>query len=332
MRLIDDISIRSYLTNGKAIDLDAIQLPVFKFFNSKYWNRPDVMKIIPENKRREQQTIYQRVFDKMEPSNCEETYKSKIIPALEEIEKSGLYTANGMEYSKYNPYTLTGRPSNTNQGINYAALNKNDGSRDRFLSRYDSGVLVEFDFDAYHLRLIANLIDYEFPEKSVHDHFGKMYFDTDRFTDEEYQESKKVSFRVLYGGVPKEFESIDYFKDVKNYIFKLWDIYNGKGYIETPIYKRRFYKKNYEEMNPQKLFNYLIQAYETEKNIEVILSIQKFLADKKTKMVLYTYDSLLFDVCPDDGKEIINQLHTLMDKPTKAKYGKNYGDMKPLKL
>ena len=167
MRLADKILIRSYLKDGKAIDLDTIELPVFKFFKSKYWNRPDVEKIIPENKRREQELIYERVYSKMESSETEEIYLNKIIPALEFIESSGLYTANGMEQSKYNPYTLTGRPSNTNNGTNYAALNKDDGSRNRFLSRFDSDVLVEFDFDAYHLRLIANLIEYEFPENRI---------------------------------------------------------------------------------------------------------------------------------------------------------------------
>ena len=323
---------RSYLNNGKAIDLDTIELPVIKFFKSKYWNRPDVDKIIPENKRREQEEVYSRVYSKMNASPTEEHYEKEIIPALRYIEKSGLYTKKAMEYSRYNLWTLTGRPSNTFGGINYAALNKDDGSRSRFESRFDNGVLIEFDFDAYHLRLIANLIDYEFPEKSVHSHLGKMYYDTDNLSDEEYEESKRISFRVLYGGIPKEFENIKYFKNVKTYIFELWDIYNRKGYIETPIYKRKFYKKNYEEMTPQKLFNYQIQAYETEKNIGVILSIQKLLKDKKTKMILYTYDSLLFDVSPADGKEIVGEIHKLMDMPTKAKYGKNYGDMKPLKL
>lgn len=332
MRLVDRIMIRSYLDKGKALDLDTIELPVFKFFRAKYWNRPDVEKIIPFNKKREQETIYERVCLKLPKTHMEDIYENKIFPALRYIEKSGLYTLEGMEHSKYNPYTLTGRPSNTNNGVNYAALNKEDGSRDRFSSRFDSGVLVEFDFDAYHLRLIANLINYDFPEKSVHDHLGKMYYDTDRLTQEEYEESKRISFRVLYGGIPKEFENISYFKNVKNYIFSLWDIYNRKGYMETPIYKRKFYKHNYEEMNPQKLFNYQIQAYETEKNIEVILSLKELLKDKKTKMILYTYDSLLFDVSPADGKEIVAQISKLMDMPTKAKYGKNYGNMKPLKI
>jgi hypothetical protein len=85
-------------------------------------------------------------------------------------------------------------------------------------------------------------------------------------------------------------------------------------------------------MSPQKLFNYLIQAYETEKNIEVMEKIQALLKDRKTKLVLYTYDSFLFDVAPEDGKDLLFELKALMGLPTKSKYGKNYDAMRPLAL
>ena len=52
------------------------------------------------------------------------------------IESSGLNSSKGLEYTQYNPYTSTGRPSNRYNGINYAALNKEDGTRDRFVSRF----------------------------------------------------------------------------------------------------------------------------------------------------------------------------------------------------
>ena len=45
----------------------------------------------------------------------------------------------------------------------------------------------------------------------------------------------------------------------------------------------------------------MIQAYETESNIKKILSIQDYLLDKKTKLVLYGYDSFLFDFSKLDG-------------------------------
>jgi hypothetical protein len=48
-----------------------------------------------------------------------------------------------------------------------------------------------------------------------------------------------------------------------------------------------------------------------------------YLKDKKTKIVLYTYDAFLFDYSEEDGdimKDIINILHY----PTTIKQGKTY--------
>jgi len=73
-----------------------------------------------------------------------------ILKTLYEIERNGLKTYEKIVYSEYNPFTSTGRPSNRFGGLNFAALNKSDGSRKQFISRYNNGVLVEMDFDAYH--------------------------------------------------------------------------------------------------------------------------------------------------------------------------------------
>ena len=94
---------------------------------------------------------------------------------LYQIERNGLKTYEKIIYSEYNPYTSTGRPSNRFGGLNFAALNKSDGSRKQFISRFSNGVLVEMDFDAYHLRLIADKIGYDFPSGSVHEHMSKFY-------------------------------------------------------------------------------------------------------------------------------------------------------------
>ena len=51
-------------------------------------------------------------------------------------------TKDGLVYSEYNPYTTTGRPSNRFGGTNFAALNKTDGSREKYISRFDGGMLV----------------------------------------------------------------------------------------------------------------------------------------------------------------------------------------------
>jgi hypothetical protein len=55
-------------------------------------------------------------------------------------------------YSQYNLWTTTGRPSNSFGSVNFAALPPE--KRKGFVAENDS--LIEFDFDAYHLRLIAD--------------------------------------------------------------------------------------------------------------------------------------------------------------------------------
>ena len=82
---------------------------------------------------------------------------------------------------------------------------------------------------------------------------------------------------------------------------KKWNEINTHNCVYTDIYRRKLLFDNYEDLNRNKLFNYLIQAYETETNIKKILDIQDYLLGKhdgkvkKTKLVLYGYDSFLFD-------------------------------------
>ena len=104
-----------------------------------------------------------------------EYYDQDILEVLSKIESNGLQTTNGMVYTEYNPYTSTGRPSNRFGGMNFAALNKKDGSRKQFISRHKRGTLVEFDFDAYHPRLIGELVEYKFPNGSAHEHLAETY-------------------------------------------------------------------------------------------------------------------------------------------------------------
>lgn len=330
---IKQFCVLSYIKTGKVPELETISTEAHRFYNKLYWNRPDIFDIIPKNKHIERLKLIEarlETFDITEYDKyISEIYENRILPLFESIENNLLYTKNKPEKSKYNLFTTTGRPSNSNGGINYAAINKDDGSRERFVSRYNDGKLVEMDFDAYHIRLIGSLINYKLPSTSVHEYFAKQFYGVENVTKEEYAQSKAMSFQVLYGGVPKELETIEYFSKTKAYIFKLWDTYNYKGYIETPIFKRRLYKANYSDMNPQKLFNYLIQAFETESNICTMEKIMKFLEGKDTKLILYTYDAFLFDV-PSSELKIIKEIKNIMDYPIKIHCGKNYNDMELL--
>ena len=43
-------------------------------------------------------------------------------------------------------------------------------------------------------------------------------------------------------------------------------------------------------MHPQKLMNYVMQSLETSRNILILKEVLRYLKDKKSKIVLYTYD------------------------------------------
>jgi len=224
-------------------------------------------------------------------------------------------------FTNYNVLTLTGRPSNTYDGLNFAAMNKSDGSRKMIESRYDE--LIEFDFDAYHVRLIGKIIGYDFGAESVHEHFSKLY-------NVSYEESKTMTFKYLYGGVPDDIaKTHEFFGKVKKYYTNLWSRFKRDKVLVTDIYKRRI-TLDVKDFYPSKLFNYMIQSLETERNILVLKSLLKKTKDFKSTLVLYHYDSFLFDYNKNDGDKFVEIVQKELQQdgfPVKMKRGKNYDEL-----
>jgi len=78
-------------------------------------------------------------------------------------------------------------------------------------------------------------------------------------------------------------------------------------------------------MNPQKLFNYVLQNLETATNVCILIEINKLLRGKKSKIVLYTYDSFLFDIDESENLEQeINKIFKNKKLQTKTGYGTTY--------
>ena len=238
-------------------------------------------------------------------------------------------------YSQYNYFTTTGRPSNAFRGFNFAAMNKEDGTRAAFCSRFERGALVEMDFDSYHVRLIARLIGYDLPTTSIHDYLGRFYFGTDELTDEQRDESKQITFRLLYGGIDSEFLSIPFFEKVNSFIYSLWAKWKSKGRIETPILKRPITKDMVTNMTANKLFNYYLQAVETEVSVQKLRQVQTLIGTYETAMILYTYDSILFDVPFHEAKALLPQIKHVLEQgnfPVKVKVGDIYDKIKTISL
>jgi hypothetical protein len=142
----------------------------------------------------------------------------------------------------------------------------------------------------------------------------------------DYAKAKEITFKQLYGGIWKEYRELDFFKKVQAYVDDLWDTFNYGGYIECPISKHKFLKSELEDMNPQKLLNYVLQNLETANNVLILWDIFKILRGKNTKLVLYVYDSFLFDVDKTE-KDTIKQIMDVFEKHKlniKTKKGTNY--------
>jgi hypothetical protein len=270
-------------------------------------------------------SIYPETFAEIESAGLQvnDTFK---MPAL---------IKDNRVYSQYNYYTMTGRPSNAYRGFNFAAMNKEDGTRTAFCSRFENGALVEMDFDSYHVRLIARLIGYDLPASSIHDYLGRFYFGVTELTEEQRAESKQITFRLLYGGIDSEFLSIPFFEKVNTFVYDLWAKWKAKGRIETPVLKRPITKDMVKNMTANKLFNYYLQAVETEVSVQKLQQVQHILTAHETVMILYTYDSVMFDVPVTEAKEVLLKVKHILEQgnfPTKCKVGNIYDKLNTISL
>ena len=85
-------------------------------------------------------------------------------------------------------------------------------------------------------------------------------------------------------------------------------------------------------MNPNKVFNYKVQLLETENNIYILDSLLASIEDYSSKLVLYNYDSFLFDFNYEDGLDFLKKVKEILEFgvkfPTKVSMGDNYHMMR----
>jgi hypothetical protein len=328
---IVDVNLLHYIDTNQPLQLENIDTNAHNFFNMRHYKKKNVNRVIPilkhlEYCRKISKELKVTITKSSDSDNM--SYNNDVLDNLSYIEQNGIQTESNLVYSEYNIYTSTGRPSNRFGGTNFAALNKKDGSRKPYVSRFKSGVLVEMDYDAYHLRLIADRINYKFAKDSVHEHMAKFY-------GVDYEESKKLSFQYLYGYIPHEISQINpFFCRVEEYIKELWNSYKSKDFILSDIYSKRIYRKNLTDMNANKVFNYTIQLMETENNMKVLSELIPKIKDYKSKLILYNYDSFLLDFNMEDGLDYLKEVKEILEQdgkyPVKVGWGLNYHEMKDI--
>jgi hypothetical protein len=333
-QLIDVQLINSY-QHYQEINIEQYESKVETDFKRKYYTEAPST-LIPIAKHYEK---YENIYDHIEQtinkiSEDLEPYaflNHYIAPLFYNIEKQGIKlskepfveyfktlpnpkfsVSKGKIYTQYNLYTLTGRPSNSFNGVNFAALNKTNGERAAFIPKNDT--LVEIDFKAYHPTIIAKLAGYEFT--------GNIYEQlANEFPGSTPETIKELVFQQLYGGVRKDFQDKPFFKQVNDYTNRLW---SDNGVIGTQFGKR-FTKEIIENPTPQKLLNYIVQNTETVFNVVQFSAIVNLLKDKKTKIILYTYDSILLDY--DSSENLLDSITSLLKFNYSTKSGHNYAEI-----
>lgn len=306
-----------------------------EFFYQKHSNKENINTIIPLVKHYEKcELIFDKVKDYFKTDNAK--FNNKLTSVFFAIEKNGIkldkkqfdkhfelhheqYNIQDNKiYTQYNLYTTTGRPSNSFNGINFAALSKDSGCRGSFIPQNDT--FIEIDINAYHPTLAAQLVGYNFRNETPYEYFA-------REAGIEVNKAKILMFRQLYGGIYNEYKHIEYFQLIEEHVNKLWLEYTANNYILCPISGHKL-SGEIKDINPQKLFNYYLQNLETSTNVCIVWDIIKLLKNKNTKIVLYTYDSILLDYDTNDNAlEEIKEVFKKYNLKIKLTQGINYNKM-----
>lgn len=340
-----DANLHKFLGEGETMDASKFETPAHRIlYRSGVANLNNVIPILKH------QEMFDGMCDSFTPGNTDVGYLKEnkiVIETLAALEQNGIhvieecfrkhFAANiprpNTVFSQYNIYTVTGRPSNHFDNVNYAALNKENGVRNCFTSRYGKdGKMVLIDYAAFHPRIICHLVKFPLAiDVDIYQYLGQMYFKRENLGDYEIGEAKKLTFRQLYGGVEPQFETIKYFARLKSFIDQNWEEFKKQGFVLTPIFKRKITNKHLLDPNPNKLFNYILQATESEIAIQALNAVNRYLENKRTRAVLYTYDSVLFDFHKDDGSTTLNGVMTVMKMgerfPIKVYAGDSYASV-----
>jgi hypothetical protein len=349
-----DVNLWMFFKNSKILELYEYETSAHKLVSRNTPAGESINKIIPLMKHLEFfNNLCEDISTVISDFILDDGFKIMndiIIPTLGEMEHTGIYVDKekfnarfksfpntlGLVYSQYNIYTNTGRPSNRYGGVNYAALNSKDKSRECFISRFgENGKVVVIDYSAFHPRIICKLINYNIPiNVNIYEYLAKLYFGKQNIDDIDIREAKNITFRQLYGEIENKYHHIKYLANLKQYIDEQWLFFIKNGYVLTPFFKRKITSEHIQDPNPSKVFNYILQAAEGEIAIPKIKEIQEYLVGRKTKAILYTYDAVIYDFHKDDEFKTLNEIRRIMSYngtyDMKTYIGSSYNDVKQI--
>lgn len=295
---------------------------------NKFYKIEDLGHVIPLSKQLEWARKIAKYVMKIYTDNPIEQqcidYCNDFFTVFHSIERNDILAGDEIKKQNYMWYTATGRPSNAWDSFNFSAMNKKDGSRDKIRSRFDGGKIVQFDYDAFHIKLLAKILDYQFerhPYEQIKDELG---------IDMDYDQFKSKVFQNIYGTITPEFIVHPFFTTIQAMIDELYSVYETDGMVKSWFYEKNF--RDIQNVTPNKVFNYVLQSLETEYNVRKIKSILPYLKNKKSVFMMYLYDAFVFDIHPDE-MDLIYVLQSAFETDNmsiKIYVGEDFGHIKQI--
>lgn len=329
---INDIQFKYLNKNNTFIKTQDYNTSVHTYFYREHYFRNNINSLIPIVKHLEKWELIFYQIKSFLDGKQEEWFDNQYTSVFRQIEQQGIkintskfpyfFETNFDEYSilnnkihtSFNLYNITSRPTNSFNNINFAALPKENGARKVFIPQHD--YFIEYDFTAYHPSIISRIINYQLGD-NPYEHLGEILGTSE-------QKAKEITFQNIYGGVRKEFRDKPFFKQVYEKTHELWKQFQNDGYIT--LNNGRIIHDN-GDFTPSKLFNYFIQSLETISNVKLLKKVLKYLEDKQSNIILYSYDAILVDFNKDDGIELVKDIKTILESTgfkTKMKRGTSY--------
>lgn len=324
----EGIDLNSYLQyySDYSISQKEFYTKSIEVLSNKYFKSEDLGHIVPlavqldYAKKMSDYTL--KVYREFQLDDKCVKFCNDFVEIFYEIEKQKILIDGEWKNQNYMWYTATSRPSNSWDGFNFSAMNKRDGTRDKIRSRFDGGKIVQFDYDAFHIKLLAKVLEYKFNGHPYDDIKKELALDIP------YDEIKSKVFQNIYGSISQQFMQHPFFQCIQALIDELYDGYKADGIVKSWFYEKTF--RDIQDETPNKIFNYLLQSLETEYNVRKIKTLLPHLEDKKSVFMMYLYDAFVFDIHPDE-MYMINTLRSAFETDNmtiKIYVGDTFGDIK----
>lgn len=227
-----------------------------------------------------------------------------IIKADIESYRQHIYSIDNFYFLKVN-YTM-----NTSNGLitsydrSMNNISKNDEIRDCIVSRFGKkGKILLADYNAFQPRILFSIAGYDV---NTEDDFYKDISNKLKINAKR-DEIKLNIFRTLYSGYENKtiFENIELLKS------KLLNEYSSNGYISSITGRRKYIEK---DKLSNKLINTFVQLAQADIIIEFLIKINKFLSNKRTKLISFISDCFIFDVHENENDELKEFLKNNLQK------------------